>query len=234
MKVLPGVYPDDRIIPALDQDEKRIACRNAILQGKELEKRFLNRPQGLDLFSDTFSSVRLDLIKEIREADIVHFHWMARTLNYETALRAIDDKPVIWTMHDMNPFTGGCHYSAGCTRFLKSCASGPALGSNVEDDLSRKVREIKSEVYRSLNIHVVALSRWLHDLARRSTLFGNFPIHHIPNSIPTDIYKPDSAEGTRRIFELKHQDRMKLFGTTQVANTRKVSIYLRERYIIWQ
>lgn len=45
----------------------------------------------------------------VKEADIVHLHWVANFLNYPTFFKKIQ-KPIIWTLHDMNPFQGLFHY----------------------------------------------------------------------------------------------------------------------------
>ena len=38
-------------------------------------------------------------------------------------------QPLVWTLHDMWSFTGGCHYSNGCDRYQDSCGDCPQLNS---------------------------------------------------------------------------------------------------------
>ena len=45
-------------------------------------------------------------------ADIIHLHWVTHFLNYPTFFNRVQ-KPIVWTLHDMNPFSGGYHYSNG-------------------------------------------------------------------------------------------------------------------------
>ncbi len=41
----------------------------------------------------------------VEKADIIHLHWIARFVDYETFFERID-KPIVWTFHDQNPFNG--------------------------------------------------------------------------------------------------------------------------------
>ena len=49
-------------------------------------------------------------------ADVVHLHWVNAGFVSVAEIAALRG-PVVWTAHDMWPFTGGCHYDAGCGRF---------------------------------------------------------------------------------------------------------------------
>ena len=47
-------------------------------------------------------------------ADIINLHWITKFQSTATIGEILSiGKPVIWTLHDQNAFTGGCHYSAG-------------------------------------------------------------------------------------------------------------------------
>ena len=51
----------------------------------------------------------------LRDADVVHVHWINEGI-YSSHFLSDLGKPVVWTLHDMWPFTGGCHYSEGCRK----------------------------------------------------------------------------------------------------------------------
>jgi hypothetical protein len=57
-------------------------------------------------------------------ADLVHLHWMSR--GFSVLLRQAFGRPIVWTLHDMWAFTGGCHYDAGCERYVSACGACPA------------------------------------------------------------------------------------------------------------
>ena len=62
----------------------------------------------------------------MRGQDIIHLHFVAaHYVDYSFFAKA--KKPVIWTLHDMNPFTGGCHYSGDCVQFEIDCHKCPQI-----------------------------------------------------------------------------------------------------------
>src|SRR5690606_41352063 len=67
-------------------------------------------------FSPAISGINTTNNRLILEADIIHLHWVNFGL---LSIDSIGDllklgKPVVWTLHDMWPFTGGCHHSGDC------------------------------------------------------------------------------------------------------------------------
>lgn len=83
-----------------------------------------------------FSNV-VDKINEI-SPDIVHLHWICGGMMTIEDIGKIK-APVVWSLHDMWAFTGGCHYDEECGRYEKKCGSCKVLGSEKEKDLSRKI-----------------------------------------------------------------------------------------------
>src|SRR3954465_8401478 len=64
------------------------------------------------------------LIRAAAAADIIHLHWVSEFLRAESIQRLLQlGKPVVWTLHDQRPFTGGCHFTAGCLGFTSDCAT---------------------------------------------------------------------------------------------------------------
>ncbi|HEY3490042.1 MAG TPA: glycosyltransferase [Candidatus Deferrimicrobiaceae bacterium] len=185
-----------------------------------------SRPSGLELFSDAQTGVRLDRVAAIRDAGIVNLHWVAGTLDYARAGQELTGKKVIWTLHDMNPFTGGCHYSGGCERYRTSCGCCPQLGSDRDQDLSRRVFEAKAAGYRNLDIHVVTPSRWLADCARKSALLGNFPVSVVPNGLPLDVFRPLPSPAARREAGIPKGAKVLLFGADYIAHRKGYSLLL--------
>ena len=49
--------------------------------------------------------------------------------------------PVVLTLHDVNHFTGGCHYAGSCRKFSMKCGACPQLGSQNEWDDSRRMMQ---------------------------------------------------------------------------------------------
>ena len=193
---------------------------------QKLMSEYTERPAGLEMFTDAVSDVRLDRIREIREADIINLHWVAGTVDWPSASLGIGDKPIIWTLHDMNPFTGGCHYAGDCKKYMKGCGACPQLGTDAHDDLSHKVWEQKYKAYQDLNINVVTPSRWLGKCASESELFSLFPVQVIPYGLPLDTFRPYPKAEIHKALKVSDSVKIILFGADSVLNERKGFRYL--------
>jgi GT2 family glycosyltransferase/Flp pilus assembly protein TadD/glycosyltransferase involved in cell wall biosynthesis len=193
----------------------------------ELAK-YPNRPAGLEIFSGELSNIQLEQIQEIKDADIINLHWVAGTLDYITAPLALKDKQIVWTLHDMNPFTGGCHYSGTCEKYKERCGACPQLGSTIEDDLSRKIWNKKHYAFQNLDINIVTPSKWLAKCATQSSLLSGFSVTVIPNGFPLDIFKPYPKTEIRKALSIPVSARVILFGADSIVNSRKGFVYLLE------
>ncbi len=185
------------------------------------------RPKGLELFTDTRSGVKLSSFQEIQEADVIHFHWIDGLVDYAHVADLFRNKPIVWTLHDMNAFTGGCHYALNCNGYEAQCGKCPQLGSLEENDLSRTIWLSKRHVYTGMKLYPVTPSRWLADRVRQSTLLSRFGARVIPNGIPTDIFRPYNQDEIRQIFKVPPHTKIILFGAGHDAE-RKGYPYLLE------
>ncbi len=145
------------------------------------------------------------------QPDVIHLHWIGAGLVPIRALPAFK-RPLVWTLHDMWAFTGGCHQAIDCTHYQQSCGDCPQLGSDRERDLSRRAWGQKHKHWRRLDLTVVALSRWLADCARQSALFGDRRIEVIPNGIDTSRYRPHEQALARQVLGLPADRQLILFG----------------------
>jgi glycosyltransferase involved in cell wall biosynthesis len=143
--------------------------------------------------------------------DVINLHWILDGfLSIEQVARL--GHPLVWTMYDMWPFTGGCDYSLGCERHTGRCGSCPVLGSDSERDLSRAVWRRKERAWRGLDITAVAPSRWLADQAGRSSLFRDRRVEVIPTGIDTAVFKPMERSAARRLLNLPLDGTLVMFG----------------------
>ena len=143
--------------------------------------------------------------------DILHLHWTGfafLNLNILQRLR----RPVIWTMHDMMPFTGGCHYDSNCGRYTQGCGQCPELGSRQRRDASSGEWRRKQAAVRSLPLIMVSPSRWLAECARKSLLFRDRDVRIIPYGIDVSCFRPRSKAQCREILGLPLDKPLLLFG----------------------
>lgn len=166
----------------------------------------------------------------VLEADIIHLHWVNQGfLSLESLQKLFSlGKPVVWTLHDMWSFTGGCHYSGSCLEFLEHCAYCPFLKKPGKNDLSARLFKQKKELYKHVSMHVVTCSKWLKSLSNESTLLRSKIFHQIPNPIDTNFYQPRDKKQCREKLGLPRDKKLVLFGAANVEDTRKGMRYLLE------
>lgn len=143
--------------------------------------------------------------------DVVNLHWICNGFVRIESLGRIG-LPLVWTLHDMWPFTGGCHYSGDCARFRERCGSCPVLGSRLVMDLSRLVWLRKRRVFDRIDLTVVAPSRWMAERARESSLFLDMPVEVIPNGLDIERFRPFDKASARDLLGLPKDKRLVLFG----------------------
>lgn len=147
-----------------------------------------------DLFKVSTGRYGLPLSKhpEIVEADCVILAWVNQgMLSLSEIERIARGKRVVWVMHDMWNLTALCHHAGDCRRYSEAqgCNRCPFLHSRASDhDLSAKVWHAKKELYSRADIDFVAVSSWLAERCRNSTLFDGRKLHVIPNVFPTDEF----------------------------------------------
>jgi glycosyltransferase involved in cell wall biosynthesis len=169
-------------------------------------------------------------VKRVRrlKPDIVHLHWVAGGFLNPRALTGFG-APVVWTLHDMWAFTGGCHYDDGCERYTGSCGCCPALGSSREADLSRWVWQHKRRKWADVRLTIVTPSRWLADCARKSSLFSDKRIEVIPNGLDITVFRALGKHSARDLLGLPRDKRLILFGTLNATTDQRKGFHaLRE------
>ena len=149
--------------------------------------------------------------------DIVHLHWINNGYIRIEDL-ALLRTPIIWTLHDMWAFTGGCHYDDGCGRYTTECGNCPILGSNKRKDLAYRVYERKRNAWRDLNLTLVSPSHWLTSCARQSTLLSQYRIKTIPNGLDLSIFKPIQKYEARIRCKLPQDKKLILFGAMNATS----------------
>ena len=159
-----------------------------------------NRFQRYHLFDVDIANTGTDItsLPEFRQADVIHLHWINQgMLSLKSILKIIKSgKPIVWTMHDIWPATGICHYARSCNRYASACGNCPLLPhKGSKHDISNKVFRRKKELYQHSNIYFVTCSKWLERQAKKSALFTGLHLTNIPNPIDTRVFYPhDKAE----------------------------------------
>ncbi len=154
--------------------------------------------------------------------DIVHLHWINSGALSLSDIAKIK-KPIVWSMHDMWAFTGGCHYDNFCNRYTHGCGNCPLLNSTKKKDLSHNIISKKSKfLTRNKNITLVGLSAWMTESAKKSYLFKAHKIVNIPNPIDTNFFSKEDVCKSREAYDLPKGKILVLFGAmSALDDTRK-------------
>lgn len=181
-------------------------------------------------FSPAFSGVNISSHPIIQQADIIHLHWVNQGFLSLKNLHQLFllNKPVIWTMHDMWPFTGGCHYAGDCNHYLNQCGQCPFVKPSHDKDLSFRIHQKKYAIWNKANMYPVSCSQWLGALAKQSSLLKNKVVNSIPNPIETDLFAPEDQLACRKELGLPLHKKLLLFGAAKVTDPRKGATYFME------
>ncbi len=168
--------------------------------------------------------------EEFREADVVHLHWVNQAMLSLSGIERIlrSGKRVVWTMHDMWPFTGVCHQAGDCDAWKRGCGDCPQLRRPGKNDFSARVFARKREAYKAGGrIAFVGCSQWLAALAAEAPLCAGHTVESIPNPIDTAFYTPvESKAEARRVLGLPQDKRILLFVAFKATDPNKGISYL--------
>jgi len=157
--------------------------------------------------------------------DVINLHWVGGGYVPIAFLGKLK-QPIIWTLHDMWAFTGGCHYDRACSRYQNACGACPQLGSHTQVDLSRMTHKHKQRSWQGVNITIVAPSHWLASCARNSSLFRHQRIEVIPYGLDLTRYKPMPRQVARDMLALPQDKKLVLFGAVSSTSDRRKGFHL--------
>ena len=159
------------------------------------------------------------------EPDVINLHWICNSyIQIETLAKF--NKPLVWTLHDMWAFTGGCHYNQECDRYTESCGACPQLDSKRDWDLSRWVWQRKAKAWKNLNLTIVTPSAWLAKCARESSLFKDKQVEVIPYGLDLDTYKPIDKRLARELLKLPQDKQLILFLSLRATSDQRKGFHL--------
>ena len=172
-----------------------------------------------ELFSFPFSDFDLTLNQHIEWADVINLHWVPSMWDYNLFQKL--KKPIVWTLHDMNPFTGGCHYSGDCRRFTEDCKNCPQLNGTRNPNLASVLLRYKREFTGLNSISYVALCNWMIVRLKGSSVFRNQKVHKIYNSLDASIFKSIDQKSARKDLGVPFDRKIVLFVSERTDNYRK-------------
>lgn len=165
----------------------------------------------------------------LKSADIIHLHWINHgflTPKYLAQLEELD-KPIVWTFHDSNAFTGGCHVRYSCENFHQQCGYCPLLRISGKNDLSHQNWLAKKKGYANLGFHIIAPSNWMARSVKFSSLMGARETTVIPNTIETSVFKPYQKSEAKKMLKIAEDKFVLMSGFMPSKNDKhKGTAYL--------
>lgn len=222
----------DSYLVAYNRDEN-FNCKNLINLDrlKERWKRKIN--VGINEFSlkrynkksDGFFTTGNELFNifalvNLVAGDIIHLHWPNYGISLQRLKKLSEKHNVFWTLRDMWPFTGGCHYSLDCERYIVGCGHCPILNSNSKEDISAASHMKKALMFR--NIKFVAISDWMKEEAKKSPILKNKCITRIYNSVDDTYFDFSVTQSeARQSLQIETKKPVLLFGSHNVLDPYK-------------
>ena len=193
--------------------------RNTLVKLDRFPRRFFHLKAPLTPWSTNLLPTLGAGVFNRDEYSLINLHWIG---NGFVPIRVIGQirKPIVWTLHDMWPFTGGCHHSAECPKYMTGCGACPQLASSRQNDLSRLIWRAKHHYWQSHKFAVVSPSRWLANRARQSALFHAQRVEIIPNGVNTQVYRPIPKQQARAQLGLAQETKLILFAAMNSTHDR--------------
>jgi glycosyltransferase involved in cell wall biosynthesis len=166
----------------------------------------------------------------VTDSDIVHLHWINFGFLSIDSIKKLaqTQKPIVWTLHDMWAFTGGCHHSRECENYQKTCGNCEQFLKNPSsNDLSNQIWIAKMNAFSGANLTIITCSQWLGNRAKKSSLFQNIRVESIPNPIDAQVFQPMDKTLARKAFNLSENKKYILFAAMRVDAVGKGFTYFQ-------
>lgn len=143
------------------------------------------------------SSYRIEDHPLVKEADIIHLHWISNFVNYPEFFKKVK-KPIVWTLHDKNPFQGVFHFQTDVNNNPKY--------KDVEETVKQQKRDA---IYQNKNINFVFPCNWLLNCSDQELFALDYPKQCIPYiinipEIKHEKYNIDFDKNKKTILFIAH------------------------------
>ncbi|HMP92976.1 MAG TPA: glycosyltransferase, partial [Phnomibacter sp.] len=199
------------------------AARQAFKPNTQLEAfarqiRNTGRQPEAEAWSLPYSHWQLHRHPLVRSASLVNLHWVSGLLDYPSFFAGIHC-PVVWTLHDMQPFSGLFHYEGDARQ------NEPLFGPHDQQALTIKIQALQQAAQP---LQWVAPSHWMAAKAMASPVLQGNSCSTIPYSLPLEQFKPQDKASCRQQLGLDIHKNYMLFISKHITTPRKGWIYLHQ------
>jgi glycosyltransferase involved in cell wall biosynthesis len=169
----------------IDFDLVREPLRNPDVSVAALMDKYLLSSGSSDTLT-SFARGRISNLRRmnIRPNSIINLHW-TEGVTTPRDLRDLESagRKLVWTMHDMRPFTGFCHHSHNCEGFTKDCGHCPQVRPVFQPLIGANYKEKSRLMPRPEALKVVVPSEWMKSKLGKSPMFVDHDVEMIPNPL---------------------------------------------------
>lgn len=231
------LYKNKQIKPSIKRKIKtkiiRLLKEFKLLKERPISEKkvFLkNRSYGLEWYSFPDSNFDITESQLYKEAVIVNLHWVSNFVDYKSFFEK-NTKPVVWTLHDMNPFSGGEHYLEVNLGIDELGFPIKRVKSEEETRFDKENITIKMQALSNVaNLTIVTPSEWLAEEARKSEVFKNKPVFCIPNGLDSEVFAPRDKNYSRDLLNISKDKQVILFVSDSIDKNRKGFVFLKKAF----
>jgi len=178
---------------------------------KKLKREIQSKSANYDYVSIPYSSYDINTSDLVKDADIINLHWVSQFLDWRSFFYK-NEKPIVWTMHDMNPILGVFHYEGDKEK------NKTTLGK-----LDNKIIAEKTHILKSIGkkFEIVAPSKWLQREVEQSSIFSGWKVRHIPYGVNENLFKPFDKNILKELLGIPIDKRIVLFVSEDLKSRRK-------------
>lgn len=165
---------------------------------KEIERLHNLYPQVF--YTSPISTYNLSNLSLVQDADIIHLHWIQNFVNYDTFFPNIN-KPIIWTLHDLNPMMGGFHHLLWKNRYY--------IEYKQLEDCFYEMK--KKAICNAPNLSLIAISKQMHNMISKHEFFYGKNVHDIHNSVDGQEFSLINQREVRKVLSIAPEKKVFLF-----------------------
>ena len=170
----------------------------------------INNEFNFTLFSYPETIYDITTCSSFEDADVIHLHWVANFLDYPTFFSKIN-KPIVWTLHDENPYLGGFHYQDDVDNNMAT--------HWIKESEFRVLKE--RSVSKCKKLTIVSPSNWIANNAEKSTIFKNRRVTVIRNCLNSNVFCPRDKKFSRELFNIPKDKIIVLIASHDLTIPRK-------------
>lgn len=134
------------------------------------------------------------------QSQIIHLHWIEGIIGKQVLMDLLKSADLkVWTIHDMAPLTGGCHYSLGCNKYQFDCSGCPMVQRIFWGKVKKKKND-RNEALKSANntVLVFPTQKFMNKFGFLAE-YTNIKRQVIPNPVADIFFNSKKNKERKRI-----------------------------------